>query len=334
MTASSLDVGRKVACAVLLFVVGWSLAANWLAPAGYAKQYREVTDAPPSHAHWLGTDEIGRDRFARVLYGTRISLLLAPAAALLSTLMAALVGGLAGYLWPAQADVPMPMDNPISIDGVQTVCTGIGDEAQHDPRWLAFPLRVEFSNGGAQYLSGAHVVLSSVGGKTMAALDCEGPWVLFQVGPGTYKITRLSRYAEAVLAHLGIARGVGDSLADGEIAALVDYYVHLLESAAAGDAMLAPSVTRRLIEVFARRPPETAPVPSRLASLTAREREVLVLLARGSSNAEIAAALFVSEATVKTHVGNLLAKLGLRDRVQAVILAYETGTVIPGHPSA
>ena len=102
---------------------------------------------------------------------------------------AMLTGGLAGYFWPAQADVPMPMDNPISIDGIQTVCTGIGDEAQHDPRWLAYPLRVEFSNGGAQYLSGAHVVLSSVGGKTMAAVDCEGSWVLFQVGPGTYKVT-------------------------------------------------------------------------------------------------------------------------------------------------
>ena len=99
------------------------------------------------------------------------------------------VGGLAGYFWPASADVPMPMDNPISIDGVQTVCTGIGEDAQKDPRWLAFPVRIEFSNGGAQYLSGAHVVLSAAGGKTMAALDCEGPWVLFQVGPGTYRVT-------------------------------------------------------------------------------------------------------------------------------------------------
>ncbi|HUC29456.1 MAG TPA: ABC transporter permease [Candidatus Acidoferrum sp.] len=89
---------RTVACAVLLLVVGVSLAANWLAPAGYAKQYREATDAAPSRQHWLGTDEIGRDRFARVLYGTRISLLLAPAAALLSTLLAAVIGGLAGYL--------------------------------------------------------------------------------------------------------------------------------------------------------------------------------------------------------------------------------------------
>jgi DNA-binding NarL/FixJ family response regulator len=106
-----------------------------------------------------------------------------------------------------------------------------------------------------------------------------------------------------------------------------------VRAAAAGDALLAPSVTRRLIEAFARRPPETSPSPSRLASLTARERDVLLLLARGRSNAEIAAVLFVSEATVKTHVGNLLAKLGLRDRVQAVILAYETGIVVPGTPS-
>jgi DNA-binding NarL/FixJ family response regulator len=106
-----------------------------------------------------------------------------------------------------------------------------------------------------------------------------------------------------------------------------------VRAAAAGDALLAPSVTRRLIEAFARRPPEASPSPSQLASLTARERDVLLLLARGRSNAEIAAVLFVSEATVKTHVGNLLAKLGLRDRVQAVILAYETGIVVPGTPS-
>jgi len=107
-----------------------------------------------------------------------------------------------------------------------------------------------------------------------------------------------------------------------------------VRAAAAGNALLAPTVTRRLIEAFARRPPEAAPSPARLGSLTAREREVLMLLARGRSNTEVAAALFVSEATVKTHVGNLLAKLGLRDRVQAVILAYETGIVVPGDPGA
>ena len=89
---------RKLPYVLLALVLGASLAASWLAPAGYARQFREATDAPPSHAHWLGTDELGRDRFSRVLYGTRISLLLAPAAALLSTLLAALIGGLAGYL--------------------------------------------------------------------------------------------------------------------------------------------------------------------------------------------------------------------------------------------
>jgi len=103
-------------------------------------------------------------------------------------------------------------------------------------------------------------------------------------------------------------------------------------AAAAGNALLAPSVTRRLIERFARLPAELAPAPSQLASLTARERDILLQLARGGSNAEIAAALFVSEATVKTHIGHVLAKLGLRDRVQAVILAYEAGVVIPGEP--
>jgi DNA-binding NarL/FixJ family response regulator len=107
-----------------------------------------------------------------------------------------------------------------------------------------------------------------------------------------------------------------------------------VRAAAAGDALLAPSVTRRLIEAFARRPPEATRSPSQLASVTARERDVLMLIARGRSNAEIAAALFVSEATVKTHVGSLLAKLGLRDRVQAVILAYETGLIVPGDASA
>jgi DNA-binding NarL/FixJ family response regulator len=102
--------------------------------------------------------------------------------------------------------------------------------------------------------------------------------------------------------------------------------------AAAGDALLAPSVTRRLIEAFAARPAEALPSPSRLASLTPRERDILLLLARGRTNLEIAADLVVSEATVKTHVAHLLAKLGLRDRVQAVILAYETGAVTPGRP--
>jgi peptide/nickel transport system permease protein len=102
-----MNLWQKLAGALLVVVLGTSAAANWLAPAGYAKQDREAISAPPSRAHWLGTDELGRDRFARLLYGTRISLLLAPAAALLSTLMAALIGGLAGYLGGIWARIAM-----------------------------------------------------------------------------------------------------------------------------------------------------------------------------------------------------------------------------------
>jgi hypothetical protein len=100
---------------------------------------------------------------------------------------AIIAGSVAGFVWPAQAQSYVSMDNPLNIDGVQAVCTGIGDEAQHDPRWLSYPIRIEFSNGGAQYLSGAHVVLSQ-GGKQLAALDCAGSWVLFKVAPGSYTV--------------------------------------------------------------------------------------------------------------------------------------------------
>ncbi|SHH61283.1 two component transcriptional regulator, LuxR family [Jatrophihabitans endophyticus] len=106
--------------------------------------------------------------------------------------------------------------------------------------------------------------------------------------------------------------------------------VDAIRVVAAGDAMLAPQVTRRLLQRFAQLPTADAPRPDALAALTAREVEVLHALARGLSNAEAAAALFVSEATVKTHVAHLLDKLQLRDRVQAVIFAYESGLVQAG----
>jgi DNA-binding NarL/FixJ family response regulator len=96
------------------------------------------------------------------------------------------------------------------------------------------------------------------------------------------------------------------------------------------DALLAPSITRRLVERFARGGQESSAVHRDLASLTPREREVLQQLARGLSNAELAAAFHLSEATVKTHVARILGKLQLRDRVQAVVVAYETGLVAPG----
>jgi DNA-binding NarL/FixJ family response regulator len=99
---------------------------------------------------------------------------------------------------------------------------------------------------------------------------------------------------------------------------------------AAGDALLAPGITRRLIEQFIRRPPPGSSRPEGLDELTDRELEVLRLVARGRSNAEIGKELFVSEATVKTHVAHVFRKLELRDRVQAVVLAYESGLVQPG----
>jgi DNA-binding NarL/FixJ family response regulator len=99
---------------------------------------------------------------------------------------------------------------------------------------------------------------------------------------------------------------------------------------AAGDALLAPGITRRLIAEFARRPDPTRVAPAALAALTDREREVLALVAHGLSNAEIAERLVVSQATSKTYVSRLLAKLGARDRAQLVAIAYETGLVTPG----
>lgn len=105
--------------------------------------------------------------------------------------------------------------------------------------------------------------------------------------------------------------------------------VEAVRVVASGEALLSPSVTRRLIEEFAKR--RDAPTPPReLDELTDREREVLVLMGQGLSNSEIAESLFVAETTVKTHVGHVLQKLRLRDRVQAVVLAYESGLLQPG----
>ncbi|WP_406319743.1 response regulator transcription factor [Streptosporangium sp. NBC_01639] len=110
--------------------------------------------------------------------------------------------------------------------------------------------------------------------------------------------------------------------------------VHGVRVVAAGESLLAPSITRKLIAEFTSRAvarPVTLPA-TRLAALTAREQETLQMIARGLSNAEIAETMVVSEHTVKTHVSNVLTKLGLRDRVQAVIAAYETGLAVPGGP--
>jgi DNA-binding NarL/FixJ family response regulator len=109
-----------------------------------------------------------------------------------------------------------------------------------------------------------------------------------------------------------------------------DQLIGAVHIVADGDALLSPGVTRRLVVEFAPRPVPRPGGPPELAELTAREREILTLIARGGSNSEIAAQLVIGESTVKTHVGNILMKLDLRDRVHAVVLAYETGLVRAG----
>lgn len=110
--------------------------------------------------------------------------------------------------------------------------------------------------------------------------------------------------------------------------------VRAIEVVAAGEALIAPSVTRRLIAEFAARPEPGAPPPVELEALTEREREVMTLVAGGLTNREIAERLHVSPLTAKTHVSRVLTKLGCHDRAQLVMLAYETGLVIPGHRPA
>ena len=169
------------------------------------------------------------------------------------------------------------------------------------------------------------VVLMDIRMPVMDGL--EATRLITAAGPGAPKVVILTTFDLDDYVYEALRSGAsGFLLKDAPRADLVA----AVRVAAAGDALLAPSVTRRLIEAFARRPASVAPAPSRLASLTPRERDILLQVARGRSNIEIARELVVTEATVKTHVGHLLAKLGLRDRVQAVILAYETGAITPG----
>jgi DNA-binding NarL/FixJ family response regulator len=152
---------------------------------------------------------------------------------------------------------------------------------------------------------------------------------------------RLPRQRVLILTTFGLDEYIIDALRAGASGFLLkdaptQDVVDAVRSVAAGDAVLSPTVTRQLLDQVGRRlPAAVSQGPATLAELTDREREVLRMLAAGLSNAEIAEALIVSEPTVKSHVSNLLGKLGLRDRVQAVIYAYETGLISPaqhGHP--
>ena len=153
---------------------------------------------------------------------------------------------------------------------------------------------------------------------------------------GIEAIRQLPSHRVLVLTTFGLDEYIVEALRAGASGFITkdvpaDELVRAVRVVAAGDALLTPAITRQLLDRVARRLPAPVPGgPDVLAELTEREREVLELLARGMSNAEIADALVVGEATVKTHVSNVLMKLGLRDRVQAVVLAYEVGLVKPG----
>ena len=171
------------------------------------------------------------------------------------------------------------------------------------------------------------VVLMDVRMPIMDGLEATRRILAEPSRPGTPRVLMLTTFDVDDYVYEALRAGAsGFLLKDAPAAELV----HAVRVVAAGDALLAPSVTRRLIQDFARRPSRPPSAPGSLAALTPRETEVLRLIAHGLSNAEISSALTIAEQTAKTHIGRILAKLNLRDRAQAVVVAYETGLVTPG----
>ena len=170
------------------------------------------------------------------------------------------------------------------------------------------------------------VVLMDVRMPVMDGLQATRQILRAAVGPDRPRVLMLTTFDLDDYVYEALRAGAsGFLLKDATAAELV----HAVRVVAAGDALLAPSVTRRLIADFARQPRPDPPYPATLSALTHRETEVLRLIARGLSNAEISDTLVIAQQTTKTYVGRILAKLNLRDRAQAVVLAYETGLVTP-----
>jgi DNA-binding NarL/FixJ family response regulator len=172
------------------------------------------------------------------------------------------------------------------------------------------------------------VVLMDVRMPVMDGLQAARQILTETAGPHTPRVLMLTTFDLDEYVYEALRAGAsGFLLKDATTAELI----HAVKVVAAGDALLAPSVTRRLIADFTRKPPAvTPPSPARLDILTSRETEVLKLIAQGMSNTEISDILVIAAETTKTHVKRILAKLGLRDRAQAVVVAYESGLVTPG----
>ncbi len=174
------------------------------------------------------------------------------------------------------------------------------------------------------------VVLMDVRMPVMDGLEAARQILGAEPGPRRVRVLMLTTFDLDDYVYAALRAGAsGFLLKDATAAELVQ----AVRVVAAGDALLAPSVTRRLIADFTRQPQASSPPPAAaraLGTLTSRETEVLKLIARGMSNTEISDTLFIAEQTTKTHVSRILAKLDLRDRAQAVVLAYETGLITPG----